>query len=195
MAGTQTRVLATRDMIVYNAAYASTNALPADTVLYGTAWGAPYTDLGYTDSGLGISLSSDFADIAVDQEIFPVLKVPTGGTLELQTNLAEFTPANIKTATGQGVITTVAAGVARGHDDLDISGNPVLTYATVGYDMRHIGDSEAFRIIGWRGLPTGQVKSRVQANDKTVIDFTTTLVPDSANANRLLKIRDVIPIV
>lgn len=198
----QTKIISGRNFKVYTVGYSSTNTIPANTVLYGTAWGTPagqsaaWVESGYTDGGLNFSAEINRGEIRVDQELDPVLRPATGRDMRMGVTMAEFTVANIKAATGQGAITTVAATTAaRGYDDLDISGTITDTYLSVGFDVQHPGDSEALRVIGWKSLPAAGFQGTVNPEDKAVIAFEATLLPDtSVNPARVMKIRDVIPI-
>lgn len=203
MAFDVTKVVAGRDFKVYTVPFSTTNTIPADTVLYGTAWGTPagqsaaYVESGYTDGGLNFSIEITRGEIRVDQEVDPVLRPVTGRNMSLSTNLAEFTPANIKSATGQGTVTTVAPGAGvRGHVDLDISGTITDTYLTVGYDVLAQGDSEALRIIGWRTQPTGGVRGTISPTAAATVQLAATCFPDtSTSPARIVKFRDVTPAV
>lgn len=200
MAFDATNVISGRNFKMFTVPYHSTVTTPLDTVLYGTAWGTPagqtgaYVESGYTDGGLNFSAQITRGEIRVDQELDPILLPATGRDMRMGATLAEFTPANIKAATGQGTITTVAATTAaRGHDDLDITGTITDTYLAVGFDIGRTSD-EAFRVFGWKSLPTSGFQGTVNPNDKATIAFEATLLPDSANAGRVMKIRDILPI-
>lgn len=195
-------VIAGRDFKVFRVPFDATNTIPADTVLYGTGWGTPagqsaaYVEAGYTSGGLHFGIAVNRGEIRVDQELDPILRPATGRDMTMNTNLAEFTPANIQVGSGQGTITTVAPGVARGHDDLDITGTIADDYWTIGYDISHQGDGEAFRIVGWRMQPTGGVQGDITPNDAALIQMNmTAFVDTTSDPDRVLKIRDISPIV
>jgi hypothetical protein len=200
MAFDATKVLASRDYKVYTVNWSSTNTIPLDTVAYGTAWGTPagqsaaYVESGYVDGGLHFTTSIDRAEIRVDQELDPVLRPATGRDTRMSTNLAEITAANIRSATGQGTITTVAAiSGTRGHDDWDLNSTVLSLYLTVGFDILHPGDAEAFRMIGWKGQVLGSPTFDVTPEDKFVIPLELALLPDtSTSPARIMKIRDII---
>lgn len=197
-----TKVLATRDFLVYTVPWDTTNIIPADTVLWGTAWGTPagqsdpYVNVGYTIGGLNFSIEINRAEIRVDQELDPILRPATGRNMVLSGDLAEFTAANIKDAAGQGAITSVAPGVGtRGHDDLDISSTIEDNYLTIGFDIKH-QDDEAFRIIAWKTLPSGAVNGQIRPTDAATIALSGQCFPDtSTSPARIIKMRDVIPAV
>lgn len=194
-----TKVLATRDFLVYTVPWSSTNTIPADTVAWGTAWGTPagqsaaYVDAGLTQGGLDFSIEITRGEVRVDQLLDPVLRPATGRNMTMTAPLAEFTAANIKAAAGQGTITTVAAGSGtRGHDDEDISGTITDTFRTIGFDALH-QDAEAIRIIGWKTMPNGAVAGRINPTDAAIINMACQCFPDtSTSPARVLKFRDII---
>jgi hypothetical protein len=202
MAFNQAAIIAGRDFKVYRVPFSTTNIIPADTVTYGTAWGTPagqsaaYVEVGYTVGGLHFLIEITRGEIRVDQEVDPVLRPVTGRNMNLNSNLAEFTPANIQTGAGQGTITTVAAGGGlRGHDDLDITGVVADNYYTIGYDILHQGDGEAFRIIGWKMQPGGGVTGDITPEAAALVQMNMSAFPDtSTDPDRILKIRDISPI-
>lgn len=201
MAFNQAEVLATRDYKVYTVPWSSTNNIPADTVLYGTNWAtpagqsAPYVESGYVDGGLHFTSSVERSEIRVDQELDPVLRPATGRDVRMSTNLAQFTGPNILAATGQGAITTVAAGTARGHTDWDLNSSIAENFLTVGFDLDHNGDTEAVRVIGWKGQVLGSPTFDFTADNKVVIPLEVQLLPDTTSVPaRIAKIRDIIPI-
>jgi hypothetical protein len=202
MAFDATAVLYGRNFRVYYAAWNSTTRLPADTVQYGTTWGTPsgqtgaYSEVGYTDGGLNFGIEISRGEIRVDQELDPIARPATGRNMTLSTKLAEFTPANIAVAAGQGQVTTLAATTAvRGYNDLDISSTIADNYYTVGYDISHPGDSEAFRIVGWKTIASGNVTGTITPEDDATIDFAVQCFPDSSTSPaRVLKVHDIIAI-
>lgn len=186
-------VVATRQFWVWTKAYNSANALPADTVVYGADISG-YTKSGYTSGGLGMNWNIQRGTINVDQELDPILRPIQSRNLTLDSNLAEFTPANLLLATGTGAIATVAAGSGtRGHDELDITSTVVETFYTVIYDIQQ-QNLEALRIAVWRGLPTGSPSPRVEPNNLAATAFQVTALPDtSTSPARLAAIRLVTP--
>lgn len=200
MAFDATKVLSGRNFKVYVVPWHATVIPPADTVAYGTAWGTPagqtgaWVESGYTDGGLTFSAEVTRGEIRVDQELDPVVRPATGRDMRMTATLAEFTAANIKAATGQGAITTVAPGAGtRGHDDLDISSTILDNYQAVGFDILHPGDNEAFRVFGWRTLPGAGFTGTVNAEDKATVAFDAMLLPDtSTSPARIMKVRDII---
>lgn len=195
MAGDVTRVVAGRNVVVYEAPWVSTNAIPDNTVNWGMAWSAPWVPLGYTQKGVEFGMSVNRADITVDQELDPVLRPITARGVTLKTTLAEFSAANLKRATGQGTITTLApaAGV-RGYDDFDLSATVSDIYSSYGLDVLNPGDNEAIRVAAWRCLATGGLTTTFGVADANAqIPLELTVLPDSSTTpSRTVKVRDII---
>ncbi len=190
-----TKVLASRNILVYTAAYSGSNAVPADTVLWGTTWGGSWADVGYTSGGVHFTTEVTRGEIRVDQELDPVLRPATARTASMTTNLAEFKAQNIVTATSQGSVTTVAATTAtRGHDDYALGSTVADNFYAIGFDLK-AQDSEAIRVIGWRGQTTGAPTFDFTPEAPALIPLNLTLLPDtSTSPARIATIRDVIPV-
>lgn len=190
----QTKIMATRDTRLYVEPFLTGNALPADTVLWGTAWGGSWVDEGYTIGGLHFRASVQRTEIKVDQEVDPVFRIPTGRDMGITTNLAEITAAHIKTATGMGAITTVAAiSGTRGHDDLVIGSSLAETYNSVGADVL-APDGEAFRLFLKKALIVGSPTIDLAPEAAGQIAFDAAALPDTSVVPTLIAIiRDVIP--
>lgn len=197
----QTRIFASRNTKLFYVPWHSTTRFPADTVLFGTAWGTPsgqtgaYVDAGYTIGGERWRFSVDRAEIMVDQELDPAMRPATGRDCQLATNLAELAATNFKLATGQGAITTVAAGAGtRGHDDFDLTSVVADNYYTVGIDAQNPGDLEAIRILLYKCLMTGQTETAFLPTEAAQIPLEASALPDtSASPARVATYRDVIP--
>jgi hypothetical protein len=186
-------VVATRQFWVWTKAYSSANAIPADTVSYGADF-TGYTKAGYTSGGLGMNWNIQRGTINVDQELDPVLRPIQSRNLTLDSNLAEFNPANLLLATGTGTSNPVAAASGtRGHEELDITSVVVETFYTVIYDIQQ-QNLEAMRIAVWRGLPTGSPSPRIEPNNLAATAFQVTALPDtSTSPARLAAVRLVTP--
>lgn len=194
------QVMGGRDYKVYTKDWDATNRLPADTVAYGTAWGTPsgqtgaWVESGYVDGGLHFTTSTDFNEINVDQELEPVLYLAAGRDTRMTTNLAEFTAANIKSATGQGTITTVAAGSGTpGHDDWDLESTIERNLISIGFDIKHPWDQLPVRVTGWLCQVVGSPTFDFTAEEKPIIPLECALLPDtSTSPSRIARIRNVI---
>lgn len=187
-------------MLVYYVAASTTNLLPVNTILWGTAWGtppaqtSPWIAAGYTSGGVHFSTEVTRGEIRVDQELDPVLRPATARTASMNTNLAEFTMANLATATGQGSVATIAAGAGtRGQDEWTMGSTVADTFFSIGFDLRH-QDNEAVRVVGWRWQPIGSPTFDFTPETPALIPLNGSLLPEPISG-RIATIRDVIPSV
>jgi hypothetical protein len=187
-------VIAGRNFIVYSAPYSASNALPADTVDYGTAWGSPWVNRGYTSGGLTLNLSVERGEIRVDQEFDPVFMPVTNRTVQLSCNLAQITPENYQLASGLGTLDTVApTESARGHVDLKVTSEVQPLFASWGYDILQ-PDGMPFRVFVPRGMATGSPQSQFTADNAATIALEITALVDTNRTPPLIAvIRDVLP--
>jgi len=198
LASDQTQVIAGRDLRVYTAPNLSTNAFPLDTVDWGSAWGTPYVDAGFTRDGLRFRMNVQRQDVNVDQVVDPILRIATRRDLNMTTALAQINADNLSAATGQGTVNTIApTTTVRGHTDYDVSGTITDVFITAGFDIRNPGDLEAVRIVGWKGLVTADVEMQFNVTDAARIAFDVALLPDTGlngniNPARVARFRDVI---
>lgn len=195
MAQAVSEVLVSRDTIPYIAPYASSVALPANTVVWGTTWGGTWVNAGYTTGGFQFTSNVERAEIFVDQVMWAIARPAVSGRAELATTLAQLTPANILTATGQGSTSTTAAGGGlRGYTDwIQTSTISNARYA-FGVDVLHNYDGEAFRIVVWNGQPIGSPSFSLLPTALAGIPLNLSAIPDDANSGRLITIRDLTPV-
>lgn len=186
-------VIATRAFGLFYKAFNASNALPADTVAWGTL-PTGFTDVGYTDGGLNFGVDETRNEIRVDQEFNPVSNPISEVTITMGTDLAEMTPANIQAATGLGTLTTVAAASGtRGHDQLDINSSFSDDFRTWLGRVKQ-PDGEVFNISLWKSIATGALATTFNADDKATIAMEVTGLADtSTNPARIATVRDVLP--
>jgi hypothetical protein len=196
MAGNSQQVLQSRDIICYIAPYSAALTFPVDSA-WATAPGGGFHDIGYTDGGLGFNVENTFEDVLVDQSIDPIAVIGTGRNVRLTAQMAEFTMQNLKDATAQGTLSTVAATAGvRGHTDLAFDNTIALNYLAVYFDVRHsLGDAEPIRFALWRGSVRSAVATTISASSKVILPFEVQAYPDPNNANRVMTVRDVIPAI
>ena len=195
------KVLASRDLLMYYKTYHSSNILPLDTVVWGTAWGTPsgqtgaWIDGGYTQGGLGFSAEISRTDIRMDQTLDPVLRPATGRTVTMTAQLGEFDLDSVVAATGQGSVTTLAATTAaRGYDEWAMGNSVADNFYSMAFDIKHPGDDEAVRVVGWYVQPTGAESWTFGPEAAALTPFNVTLFPDPSNGNRVATIRDYTPV-
>lgn len=112
-------------------------ALPSiNTVAVGASWGAGWTNPGLTLTPLALNYESDQSKMEVEQYPSPINISRTAESMLLETTLAEFTAANLKTAlAGTGAITTVAAGASvHASDTYSFGGDITLPQLQWGFE-------------------------------------------------------------
>lgn len=191
----QTQVIAGRNMLAYSEPWAPTNAMPADTIMWGdpqptgsltpgaAGWGGAWVDLGFTRDGLRFRMNVERQDILVDQVVDPILRVPTRRNLNLETALAQISANNMALSTGQGSISTVApASGTRGHTDYIVSGTIIDLYYSTGFDILSPGTNEAVRVVSWKGLAMADVELQFNVTDAARIAYNIAVIPDTGNS-------------
>lgn len=185
-------ILRSRDIIAYLAPYSSTNAMPADSA-WATSPGGLWRDVGGTDGGLGFNIGTNYDDVLIDQSVDAVAVIPTGRDIHMTAQLAEFTAQNLKDATSQGSLATVAASSGvRGHTSFTMDNTVNVTYLSALFDVKMaLGDQESMRFAGWRGQVRTAVQGTINAGATLVLPVDIQLFPDPNNTNRVLEVRDI----
>jgi hypothetical protein len=187
-----TQVVAGRDIYVFQEPWIYSNAFPVNTILWGTDWGGAWVNAGYTRDGVRFRMQVQRTPVLVDQVVDPILRIATQRDLEMQTRLAQITALNLSNATGQGLVTSVAA-----QDDYDISGTITDQFTTTGFDIRNPGDLLPIRIVGWKGLAMSDVELAFNVTESAVIAMNIAILPDTGTtANpitpaRVARFRDI----
>jgi hypothetical protein len=192
-------------MILYSAPYDEDNALPdSATVDYGDAWGAAGTPAmpvawahrGYTQEGAEWEISHDFADIEVDQELSAVLTIPSGQSVFLRSNLAQFELDALPLGVGQGAVTVTAPGAStKGEVLYELTGEISDVLYSWGMDFRKNDDAQPLRIVMWRGKPVGSASMTFGVADQNPrIPIEIRGYPDTSTVpSRLLTVQEVLP--
>lgn len=193
MARNAQKIIATREFDIYKADWASSNAMPADSVLFG-AISAPFAQAGYTIGGLGTQFQVNRGAINVDQAPDPILTPVTGRNITLNTNLAEITPENLEDAAGLGTTSTTPATTgARGHTDLVIGENIPDKFLSVLFEAQK-QDGEAFRILAYKCQATGSPNVQIRPTEAAQIALSLgARVDSSTTPARVMLVRDIIP--
>lgn len=196
-----TQVLASRDYKFYTVNFSVNTALPnSNTVGWGNAWGnagnmtTPWVETGYLIGGMDFTSAVERAEIRVDQELEPLLRPATGRDTRIKTGLAEFTPANIKAAVGQGTVNTVAANTnVKGQSDWDLTSTINNNYLAAGADILHPGNNEPVRILVYKGQVLGSVAVGIRPTEAVVIPLELAALPDTTTTPaQIAKIRKVL---
>lgn len=204
MAYDSTKVLVSRDYKFYTANFQANTALPnSNTIPWGNAWlngGSPgnmnpsWVETGYLSGGMDFTSAIERTETRVDQELDPIYRPATGRDTRIRTGLAEFSPANILAATGQGAVNTnAAASNVKGQSDWDLTSTVNSVYLAAGADILHPGDNEAVRILVYKGQVLGSPSVPVRPAELVVIPLELAALPDTTTSpSRIAKIRDVI---
>ena len=169
--------------------------LPADSLAYGGAWPSPWTDFGYSDTGIAFALSRTMQDITVDQELDPVVILATARDIHLGTALAQFSLTNLETAIGYGSTSGVSgAPTGWGHDDLVIQGGAIpLNNILVAAEAK-AQDGTPWRVVLFRCNAHAAVNMTIKKNEKTNTPFEARALPDTAvSPSQIALIRKVRP--
>jgi hypothetical protein len=189
MAADATQVVAGRNIIVYTEPYNAANAFPSNAIVWGTTWGGAWTDKGFTRDGLHVRMNVQRQPIQVDQQVDPILRIPTQRDLEMQTRLAQISMQNLSDSTGQGTVTASGSNF-----DYVVSGTIVDQFITTGFDILNPGDLQPIRVVGWRGFVQGDVQLDFNVTDAAQIQFSVAIVPDTGTVPaRIMTFRDINP--
>lgn len=200
MAYDANQVLFSRDYKFYTVNFSVNTALPnSNSVPWGNAWGnagnmtSPWIESGYLIGGMDFNAQVTRGEIRVDQELEPIGRPATARDTRIKTGLAEFTPANILNATGQGTVNTVASNTnVRGQIDWDMTSNINTRYLAAGADILHPGNSEAVRVLIYKGQVLGSVSLPVRAAEPVVTPLELAALPDNTTTpSQIAKIRKV----
>jgi hypothetical protein len=194
MAEDASEILRTGDLHAYDQAYGSGTSFPTDSA-WGTSPGGSWGILGFTNDGFDVNISMTYDEQHVDQLIYPAFVIGTAGDIHLVTNLLQVTAANIQKAIGgQGSLSTTAAeSGTRGHTDLLIDGTVNVNHRQVYFDAKHPGDGEAVRQVLWNAIMRGNAQMKLSRAAAAQIQFDAQGLPDTANGNKIMTWRDVIP--
>lgn len=96
--------------------------LPPQINPAGTPWGAPWTPLGASDTGLEFGFTRKTNDITIEEQVVKVDVVTTDISFDMNITLSEDTLQTMKLAYGGGTITSTAASTGvPGTEQLQIS--------------------------------------------------------------------------
>lgn len=130
-------------------------AIPADTVMWGTVFGGNWTLVGETKDPVVVSYNFDTVDIVTQQLLTPVGRKKVKEALMVKTTLARFIAANLGLAM-DGTVTnvTAATGIAYGKDTVDLGGKICLTEKQICVEALVTDDECAIslpmRLFVWR---------------------------------------------
>jgi len=109
-------------------------ALPADTVGAGTAWGGNWTQLGWTEAPLKFTFTKNKAQGKIQEANAPVKEWVNDEAIEWEVTLAEETNANLQYAIGGTLTTQAADATHHAYTDLVSGGEQDITPYTWGFE-------------------------------------------------------------
>jgi hypothetical protein len=92
---------------LYNGAFSLTGAAePADSAVNTTPQTSAWTDMGFTNDGVTLTVNQEFAEMTVDQIADIIGRKMTQRSLQVQSNLAEATLENLVIGLNSGTVST-----------------------------------------------------------------------------------------
>lgn len=178
--------------LVYLGTKNAITAAPADTVLYGTAFGGSWTELGYTKDGATLTTSKDVYEIESDQENVSLLAVPTKEEYVLELNLLEATLTNLQRATGMGTLATSGST-----EVLDFGSDYSIDFWSIAIEGRSPHSAAATtdrfrRAFLWKGIPTGDIEVKMAKDGETfyAVKFKGLIDSTKSAGARVMQVRD-----
>lgn len=178
MAGNSNEIVAGRDTLVYTEAWAKANAFPTVSA-WGTAPGGSWIDEGYTKDGLHVSWRMQFNEYTVDQQLDPIVRIPSSRDLRTRASLGQVDAPAMVVATGQGTAASTAAiSGTRGHNDFTLTGTLATNYYSTYFDVKSPVSGEAARFVGWKGRAVGDVNLDFHLQDLAQVNLEHAMIPD-----------------
>lgn len=152
--GTANNVQVAGPITVYTAA--ESEAEPADTVDYGTAWGNGWTDAGFTEGGANVEIGGEDVEIRVDQHNAPINSIPVTEEMKVTVRMSEATLTNIQLACGVGSVST-----ATNEDTLKFGSTARYAFKAIGIEGWGTGTTASVnkyrRVILHRARPSRSI--------------------------------------
>jgi hypothetical protein len=131
---------------LYSGAFGATE--PADSAINTTPVASTWTDAGATQDGMKINVNVDFFELEVDQIVDVPERRLTKRDVQVETNLAEPTLANLSLAMNGGTVTASAAYSTYDPDDANSATQPTYKAIIVdGYAPRTAAGSTMRRRV------------------------------------------------
>lgn len=128
-------------------------ALPDDSVAYGTAWGGNWENLGYTNAPLSMSYSNEKYKVMVEQLTAHVKSRIISEELTFETTLVEMTGDNLALALNGTAADTPAGAGQVGKTVVKMGGDTEEQLYTFGFEAEYVdadGDSFPVRLQVYR---------------------------------------------
>lgn len=148
-----------------------------------TAWAAPWVDLGYTLEGSSFTISPQYEEVEVAEEVDPIDIQSTGRTMTVAFALAQLTAENLQLVLNGGTITT-----GTGEKTIEPAANTAVpTYTALGWRSNDAKEQFVWR----RCLQSGDIEiARRRAPDKAVIPASFRVLLPATGAPFAYKVSD-----
>lgn len=177
---------------VYMCPLASAASAPAATILYGTAWGGTWVEVGFTMGGVVAETSFSNYVVQPDQYNAGVAEARTQDGIKVTFAMLEATLTNIKQALGIGTITTGSTESTFG-----VAGNDMfVTPYGLGFESYAPGASASSakyrRLIVWRAIQDSgfQIEAKRDAQQQIGASFHGQIDTSQASTEQLWKLID-----
>jgi hypothetical protein len=168
---------------LYTGAFGATE--PADSAVNTTPPSSTWTDVGGTQDGVTLNVIQEFFELEVDQIVDVPGRRLTKRDLQVQTNMAEPTLANLALALNGGTVTASAAYTT--YDPSDDTSATQPTYKALIFDG-YAPDGFRRRVVVRKALSIEGVETSYQKDEQTLfpITFAAHYVSDSIKPFRVI---------
>ncbi len=161
-------------------------------------WGGNWVNLGFTDGGVEVTYTPEFADIKVDDFHAPTRKILIGEALTLKVTMAEAILENYLHAVSAGLLTATSASSGVAESDLLEIGDGSVRIVAIGFQGEPPGrDSTdpvtAFRLLSIpRTVAVGEFGQSYTKGEKTIVpaEFSAVADVNKASGKTLMLIHD-----
>lgn len=152
---------------LYTGAFGATE--PADSAVNTTPPSSTWTDVGGTQDGVTLNVIQEFFELEVDQIVDVPGRRLTKRDLQVQTNMAEPTLANLALALNGGTVTASAAYTT--YDPSDDTSATQPTYKALIFDG-YAPDGFRRRVVVRKALSIEGVETSYQKDEQTLFPIT-----------------------
>jgi hypothetical protein len=159
--------------------------LPADTVAYGGAWPAGWTELGATKTPLTIELTRETALADIQETLTEITRAIKKEALTAETTMAELDPDNIALSWGGTVSVTPAGASQPGKDELLGGDTTAIAERQWGFEGSYVsaaGNTHPIRFYIWKGVSAFGAKLEFGKADPTGTTLRIVANPDLSKA-------------
>jgi len=152
---------------LYTGAFGATE--PADSAVNTTPSASTWTDVGATQDGVNLNVIQEFFELEVDQIVDVPGRRLTKRDLQIQTNMAEPTLANLALALNGGTVTASASYST--YDPSDDTSATQPTYKALIFDG-YAPEGLRRRVVARKALSIEGVESAYKKDEQTLFPVT-----------------------